>query len=278
LLDDFWATVTNDPAIVLSLLSLLVSIVALWLSLQRLRVARERLRVGREGLRTAEESLHLQERQLSFGRDFAKGSPITDGSLRLDFLQAIFIGPENDEHRLLARLMQQSAVEARITIENNSSSDALVQDLYVVPRFRPSMRKQSWFEKSWLARYVLHVRPRDSGVHISLGEHGIISINGLVGEEWLELTSGFDYFRGRYLWHAAIYDINTDAQVSFTEPIMIPHGEGKRIWKLELSIDPEFYRTLLKRGFFLSGVTLVMVTDLGNLEASYDYDTPGMLL
>jgi len=271
--DNLYDIVTDNLAIILSLLSLVISIVALWFSLQRLKIAKERLRVAEKRLIAAEESLHLQKQQFSFGKDFAKGRTITDGSLRLDFLPLTFTGPEDDGNRLLARLMQQSIVETPITIENNSSSDALVQNLYVIPRFRFSARGQSWFVK-----YILHTKPHDSEVYISLKEHEIHSIIGPVGEEWLEIASSFDYFQGRYLWHAIVYDTSTDEQILFTEPITIPHDGCKRTWELKLGIDPEFYQELLKRRFFLSGINLLMITDLGRLEASCVYDTPGMLL
>jgi hypothetical protein len=94
-----------------------------------------------------------------------------------------------------------------------------------------------------------------------------------VAKDWEKSPFQFEHFQGRRVWNAAVYDTNTDKPISFTGHTIIPHNGRKQIWQLEFFIDLAFYKKLLtEHKVYLSGISLLLITDLGNLKARYDSD------
>ncbi len=247
-------------------------IIPLLVSVLSLIVAVLALRVSRRQLEADKKSLGLQEQTFRFGRDLQRGKLVTDGSIRANFLQVTFMGPHDHKNEVMADLLEQSAVEALITLENTSNRDMVVENLGVIPRLLPGKSIQHWPTKSHFGRYLLGLRPVEGSVSISLRDSRITGWHGSTIEGWRELEEELGSSQPP-VWNAAIYDTRTEEQVLFTKPIVMPHNGRKRIWRIEFGIAPEFYeRLLLERRIFLSGITLFFHTDLGILEASFDYD------
>jgi uncharacterized membrane-anchored protein YhcB (DUF1043 family) len=260
--DTLWSIMADNAALIISILSILIAILALRVSFKQLKAAREQLQAE-------QENLEIQKQQLSFGRDFAKHTLITDGSLQLKFLKIKFTGPSyaDSESVLLEELMPQTAFEADITIENISSSDALLEDFWIVPKLRFSTSRQNWFV--WR---VLGFKWRDSEMVMSLKDHDIIGGSGHVIIPWRTLAHKSYNFGDKRVWDATICDTDTGERLSFTKPVVIPRDGRKRIWKLHWGIHPEFYKTLVTEyGFYFSEIVLMMLMDIGNLRASYEY-------
>jgi len=269
--EDFLSGFTHYSTNIITAFTLILSALAVWIGLKAWKV-------NKEQLRTAQESRDLQEQQYQFGRNFTKGKLITDGSLKLHFLEVDFIGPFSDEYRIFEDLMPRSAINALLTVENHSISDAIVQDLIVVPKFWPGKSRQSWVITNSLARAILKTNPVEGEMVISLKDREIKVILGSTARGWDDLLLPWrGYFRRdgdtlKHAWRAIMYT-ETGEQFSFDESIIIPHDGVKRVWKLEFSLEPELYRDfLLQYNAFFSGIKIIIVTDLGNIKADFEYD------